>query len=304
LYEDNFYTDAVGILKALKDVDCKNYQSAERHLNFVGCLEEHLQDYLSEELGMDSKNLKSQYKNKKDVIKVISDMLGVDTEGMTPDMAAQAAFGSIKKVSKDTKPVILKMISLAKEVGIKVDTKKLPKELFESSDCIHNEYGYCETLDQLDDKDLDRLAGEIRHEDDILHLYDDDELIVVDQDTGEELTESLQLNEVLSRHERLKAKLRFVRTSAKRQRKAQLALKKRSTSQNLNKKARRAAVNALKSKLLKKPVSDMTVADKERVEKMLQSRKSLIDRLAMKMVPKIRKIESERLSHSKATKES
>lgn len=159
----------------------------------------------------------------------------------------------------------------------------------------------------LSDDDLDKMASEIDHEDDILDIYDEDELVVIDQDTGEEVEDDEEevneqvLSEVLSRSERMKAKIRFLRTKSKRERRLQIALKRRSDVKTLSKRARRLAINLIKQRLIKKPVSKMSVAEKERVEKMIQSRKPLLDRLAMRLMPRVRKIENDRLSHSKST---
>jgi hypothetical protein len=55
----------------------------------------------------------------------------------------------------------------------------------------------------------------------------------------------------------------------------------------------------LKERLAKKPVSELSVADKERLEDILLKRKDLIARLANKIAPKIRKIEQDRLDRSR-----
>jgi phosphopantetheine adenylyltransferase len=155
--------------------------------------------------------------------------------------------------------------------------------------------------------ELEKMANEIESEDDILDAYDDEELAIVDDETGEEIEEDKPvneeaLNEVLSRAERIKSRIRFARTKAKRERKVKIALKKHSDVKTLNRRARKLAVKAMKQRIVKKPLKDLTVGEKERIERMLQSRKKLIDRLAMRMVPKVRKIEQERLSHAKYTK--
>jgi hypothetical protein len=159
----------------------------------------------------------------------------------------------------------------------------------------------------IDEDDLNDIANDVDGEEDVLDVYCDDELTIVDADTGEcvecdEEVNEQALMEVLSRIERMRAKMRFARSSAKRSRRLQIVLHRHSDTKTLNKRARRLAVNLLKQKMLKKPVSQMTVDEKERVEKMLAQRKGLIDRLAMKLIPRVRKIENERLSHPRVTK--
>lgn len=150
------------------------------------------------------------------------------------------------------------------------------------------------------------MVGSVNTEDDIMHAYDDGELILVDSETGEEINEEAIINteilsEVMSRIERMKAKIRFARTEPKRERRMQIALKRRSDTKTLNKRARRVAIDLMKQRIMRKPAAQLTVSEKERVERILSKRKAAIDRLAMKLAPRVRKIETDRLSHSKAT---
>lgn len=151
--------------------------------------------------------------------------------------------------------------------------------------------------EEISDEELEKIVAELSDED-ILEVYDEDELEVVDEETNEILECDLpeELNEILSRQERMKARIRFARTKSKRQIKARIALKRHSDRATLNKRARRLAIKALKAKFAKKKLGDMSVSDKERVEKMLKSRKALINRLALKLVPRVKKLEKERLS--------
>lgn len=159
-------------------------------------------------------------------------------------------------------------------------------------------------LDSLSDSDLDNLADKIDSEDDVIDAYEDEELALIDDETGEHIDELKEetLNEVLSRMERIKAKARFARTSTKRERRIKIALKSRSSSSVLNKRARTLAIKLLKSRLAKKPLNKLSVGEKERLERVIAKRKTLINRLAMKLVPKVRKIENNRLTHKAYTK--
>ena len=153
------------------------------------------------------------------------------------------------------------------------------------------------------DDELDKIVGGLDHEN-VLDAYDDDELSIIDDETGEcvdNINEEI-LNEVLSRIERIRAKIKFARTQSKRERRLRIALKARSSTKTINKRARRLAIQTMKQRIAKKPLHNLSVAEKERIEGIVQKRKALINRLAMKMVPKIRKIENERLSHKVYTK--
>ena len=148
-------------------------------------------------------------------------------------------------------------------------------------------------------------------DEDILDFYDEDELAVVDDETGEELPEDEEekeldeeaLMEVLSRGERMKAKFRIRRTKAKRQRATKIALKRYSNTATANKRARRLAVRMMKKRLLRgQDPRKVSVGEKERIERILHKRRDMIKRLSMKMVPRVRKIEKARMSHGSFTK--
>jgi hypothetical protein len=165
---------------------------------------------------------------------------------------------------------------------------------------------------ELSDKDMDDMINNT-HEDEFLDAYEDDELHIVDTDTGEpiemdnpnkekeKVTEDA-LVEVLSRSERIRAKMRFAKTKSKRERRMSIVLKTRSNTATLNKRARVMAIKLMKQRIAKKPLSSLSVGEKERLEKIIQNRKALIGRLAMKLTPRMRKIEQDRLSHKKSSR--
>lgn len=159
-----------------------------------------------------------------------------------------------------------------------------------------------EESDEMSDDDLEKMANEATEDDVVEHCYDDDEFIAVDDETGEHIKEEVELvNEVLSRLERIKARTRFARSQSKRSRKVKIALKRYSTAPVINNRARRLAIQLMKKRLARKPLNKLSVGEKERIEKVIQNRKKVINRLAMRLVPRIKQIEKSRLSHSKAT---
>lgn len=154
--------------------------------------------------------------------------------------------------------------------------------------------------------DEDELANSLTDDDIIEHGYDDDELHVVDDETGEPIEENFNLdslNEVLSRIERMRAKVKMARSAAKRERAAVIALKRHSSTQTLAKRSRRLAVKALEMKLAKKPLSKLSVGEKERIEARIARMGPVITRIAVKMMPRVRKVEAERLHHKSTAKE-
>lgn len=164
------------------------------------------------------------------------------------------------------------------------------------------EFGYEEDeLFALVEADLDAAT-----DDDFLELYEDEELAIIDEDTGEEIEGIVQeeaLMEVLSRAERIKARARMRRTQTKRERREKVALRQFSTPQVANKRARRMAVSALKKRLLRGTnPAKASIGQKERVERFIAQRKKVVDRLAARMVSRVKQVEKARMSHKKYTK--
>lgn len=160
---------------------------------------------------------------------------------------------------------------------------------------------------KITDQEIDDMVNGITDWEHIIDAYEDDELALVDDETGEELESTIkeeveELNEVLSRIERIKAKARFARTKTKRMVKVKLALKRSSPQSVINTRARRLAIKNLKMRIAKKPLSSLSVAEKERLEQRIHKMKPVLNRIAMKLAPKVRQIEKQRLSHSAYTK--
>jgi len=242
------------------------------------------------------------------VARIIASSLGVvDAEEKSgAETMVNTALRSIKnkRLTPEAWKIIANMLNMAKDAGIKYDEKIVAT--FVKEDTVEEELQTPEEdLEQseLSDEEIEKMIGDLK-EDDYLEAYDDEEFGIVDEETGEyvdELKEDVIL-EVLSRAERIKAKTRFARTQAKRERRTRIALKSRSNSKTINKRARRMAINMMKTRLTKKAPGTLTTGEKERVERMIAKRKVAIDRIAMKMVPRVRKIENDRLVHKSYTK--
>ena len=162
--------------------------------------------------------------------------------------------------------------------------------------------------EEMSEEDIDKMIAEIDDFDDVADAYEDEEFSVVDDETGEEIEDEQGMNEealyeVLSRIERIKAKARFARTKSKRERAVKIALKRYSGTAKINQRARKLAISLMKKRLLRgRNPSDISVGEKERVERMISKRKNIIGRVAMKLAPRVRQIEKARMSHTKFTK--
>ena len=164
-------------------------------------------------------------------------------------------------------------------------------------------------LDDLTDKDIDQMIDKLA-DDDYLEAYEEEDLALVDAETGEEIPKHPDedklaedtLLEVMSRTERMKAKFRLRRTASKRQRATKIALKRYSSTETVNKRARRLAIMLMKKKMLRgRNPSTVSIGEKERIERAISRRKVIINRIASKLVSRVRKVEKARMSHTKFT---
>jgi hypothetical protein len=192
-----------------------------------------------------------------------------------------------------------------------VDLKNTVDETYDQTIEVATPDTTLETSEEndVDDKEIEAMIGQLS-DDDIMGEYDEDDLALVDDETGEEIPKSDEedaldeqaIMEVLSRIERMKAKFRIRRTAAKRERATKIALKRYSNTATINKRARRLAIKLMKQRLLRgRDVSKLSVGEKERIERTLEQRKAVIGRIATRLVPRVRKVEKARMSHTKFT---
>lgn len=182
---------------------------------------------------------------------------------------------------------------------------------------MHEEAEDFSDMEEPKDEDFDEDLKNMSEPEHIIDAYDDEEFAIVDSDTGEELDtdgfeddkeEEAKLQEgkvvilEISRMERIRRKQRFARTKSKREVRAQIALRKSSNSATISKRSRRLAISMIKKRMLRKDPSKATLAEKERIERFIQTRKAVVDRLARRVSPRIRQIEKARLQHKRFTK--
>lgn len=164
---------------------------------------------------------------------------------------------------------------------------------------IHVKVHESEEEEDFDDDDIEEHLNSISDDDIIEHGYDDEEFESVDESTGEstgEFSDDKSLMEVLSRVERMRAKLRFKKSEAKRERAEKIALKHRSSGAVLAKRARRVAVKTLELKLAKKPLNQLSVSEKERIEARIARMKPAITKMSTRLLSRVREVERTRLA--------
>ena len=232
-------------------------------------------------------------------IAVLAEQLDYKIEQPDLDLGTvlESLIASQPMYSSNQRSILSELLDLVESTGI--DTSKSRKLIDDKED-------------EMSDKELDNMIDNLSFEDYVNHAYEDDELAVIDQDTGERLDQDKNvdeqtnaLNEVLSRMERVRARSRMAKTKTKRTAKEKIALKKRSSTEVINRRARRMAVKAMEKRLARnKPLESLSVPEKERIERIISRRKAVISRLAMKIVPHVRAIEKDRLQHPQFTQSS
>ena len=105
------------------------------------------------------------------------------------------------------------------------------------------------------------------------------------------------LDEVMSKMVRMK-KARMMKVKGKQiARKRKIAMKRKANPEKLKKRAAKKARDIVAKKLLKdKSKSDLSIAGRETLEKRLAKKKAVIQKIAKKLMPKIKKAETERLA--------
>ena len=258
--------------------------------------------------------MKFKQEDKLKIARIIAMSLGyLDAQTKTnPTEIINASLRGIrnKPLNPEAKNILARMLSTATSAGIEYDSKivecitpeeKAAHNLIHAPGTVHSNYARLrkihlkvhEEYEDPTEEELNQMVNSLSDED-FLDAYDEDDFVTLDADGN--ICEDVALNEVLSKIERLRARMRMKKTAVRRERAAKIALAKHSTGKVLARRARRMAEKALKLKLVKKPLNKLSVAEKERLEARIAKMRPIVTRLAMKMTNKVRKIENERLA--------
>jgi hypothetical protein len=108
--------------------------------------------------------------------------------------------------------------------------------------------------------------------------------------------ETEELDEALTRAQRIKRSQIAKRNKAKIQRALQKGKKKKASTETLQKRAKKKARDLLYTKLLKgRNRADVSAGEQERIEKKLDKMQGGINRIAKKLLPQLKKAEQEKL---------
>ena len=160
---------------------------------------------------------------------------------------------------------------------------------------------------ELSDSEIESMVQELGEEE-LLGLDEHTEWDLVYEDNDEVIPphpeeEQIELMEVLSRQERLKGRIRLRRTQAKRTRTTKINVHRYANPKTINTRARRLAIKLIKQRMLRgRNPSKVSVGDKENIERQLSKRKDLVNRVAQKLVVRVRQVEKARMSKGKTKK--
>lgn len=144
----------------------------------------------------------------------------------------------------------------------------------------------------LNDKDLEEIEKHIDQLEweDIRHLYDDQE--------QEEMEESLNLDEALTAAQRMKKKMEFLKTRAKREIARKIAMKRVGSQGRLKKRAILHARQLIMKRILRgRDRSKLSAAEKNRIEEIVRKARPAVMRISNRLMPKLRQLELKRLRH-------
>lgn len=312
------------------------FEGAEQTVKFRGAnyviLEDNTRAWLADLQQTDKVNesMKFKQEDKLKVARIIAMSLGnPDAETKTnPTELINASLRMVrnKPLNPEAKHILQRMLDTALAAGVEFDRGLLALPEDNPHNLMHNpgsahasnhervrkiHYKVHESKDEDEDEEDEKEDDDKDEKEDAIDeaalaaivdsLEDDAFLEAYDEEDFEitidgVVTEDQALNEVLSKIERLRARMRMKKTEAKRERAEKIALTKHSSAKVLSKRARRMAEKTLKMKLAKKPLESLSVSEKERLEQRMARMKPAVTRLAMKMMPRMRKIENDRLA--------
>jgi len=148
----------------------------------------------------------------------------------------------------------------------------------------------------ISEDEINEIVDTIEWED-VVDLYDESELVEVDSEEDEEVSEEV-IQEKISAQSRLRRKQAFSRFKGRRNIAKTLKLRRSSSMEVLKKRAVVAARRAMYKRFLRgRNKSTLSAAEKDRVEQQVARMKNYQNVIAMKMLPHLRSIEQKRIAN-------
>lgn len=225
--------------------------------------------------------------------RIVDIIAGVAGTEILPSMYATAV-SAIKELkskfkTRDQWLVLTPLIKIAFRAGVTGITQNLP---FDVSTQVQSDASLDEAFLELFEEHLDDLVEDLGVED-IQEAFEESDLSDV-------LLNEEQLNEVLGIQGREKLGRKLAARAATLAVYRARALSHGATGEVLQARARRLAETMLKLRMFRKPLGELSRQEKERFEAGASRRKQLVARLAMRLIPKVRQMQADRL-HSAHT---
>ena len=202
---------------------------------------------------------------------------------------------------------------------IKMWYRAQAKDQTQVDESLHEDWNIDIFLEEQDEpneddalaKELEGLIDGYDEIEDVADLYpdldndgdhdDDDEQLQITKDAEEmgQIDDNYHwVDEVLTPAQRFKRSQQMRRLKGKIARARKIALRRPSSPDKLQKKAQRHARNLIRKKYTKgRNYADLSFAEKGAIEKRLQGKSGLITRIAMRVKPKLKKLEQQRLKN-------
>lgn len=149
-------------------------------------------------------------------------------------------------------------------------------------------------LDEKDLADIERHIDQLEYED-VRHILEPGKQKHQEAEEEFEL-EGDALDEGLTAAQRMKKKMQFMKTKAKREIARKIALKRLSTQGKLKKRSVVHARTLIMQKILRgRDKSKLSAAEKDRIEAIVKRAKPAVIRISNKLLPKLRTLEQQRL---------
>jgi len=138
---------------------------------------------------------------------------------------------------------------------------------------------------------------------DLVDLYDEDEIEYVDSPEKEDDEEEEDLEEAITPAGRLKKKFNAMRTKSRRMMARNIAIKRVSTPEKIKSRSIRAARRMVYKRLLRnRDISTVSAAEKTRLEAQVKRMAPMVARLSVRVMPAVRKLEQSRIKNSRTRK--
>ena len=110
------------------------------------------------------------------------------------------------------------------------------------------------------------------------------------------IAEVSQIDEILSIAGRFKRRAAMRRQRKRLKVSRERVTRHRANNQRIQKRARTGAINAMKTRIARKDIKDLPMSEKARIERMIERRRGVVDRIARRMVRTKRQLDTERLA--------